>query len=217
MKLLLRHLVLMLILAVTLSAEKTFAQVSESSRYKSRLDIKPKAKVSTTTSTFVWNPNIFTHFQPYFLSLDRKISVKNSNVIRDYFATSLLNINNKTPKPETVVVVNVPEVIERKSEETSFSSPEEKLFSNEKLTVSNIYPNPADDHVEIDYVLSPNVKEAKIKFYNVFGVEVKDTPLEKDDKKVRISTQSMNNGVYLYELSADGKSLVTKKLLVRHQ
>jgi hypothetical protein len=217
MKLLLRHLVLMLILAITLSAEKTFAQVSENSRYKSRLDIKPKAKVVATTSNFVWNPNSFTRFQPYFLSLDRKISVKNSIVIRDYFATSLLNINNKTPKPEAVVVVNVPEVIERKAEETSFSSPEEKLFSNEKLTVSNIYPNPADDHVEIDYILSPNVKEAKIKFYNVFGVEVKDTPLEKDDKKVRISTQSMNNGVYLYELSADGKSLVTKKLLVRHQ
>jgi hypothetical protein len=216
MKLLLRNLVLVSALAITLSAEKSFAQATENSRYKSRLDIKPKVKATPPTSTFTWNPNTFSHFQPFFFSLDRKINVKNSIAIRDYFKTSLLNMTPKALKPE-VVLTSSPELVERKVEEPSFSSPEEKLFSNDKLTVSNIYPNPADDYVEIDYVLSANVKDAKIKFYNVFGVEVKDTQLERDERKVRISTQSMNSGVYLYELSADGKSLVTKKLLVRHQ
>jgi hypothetical protein len=34
---------------------------------------------------------------------------------------------------------------------------------------------------------------------------------------VRVSTREWNNGIYLYQLSSEGKSLVTKKLLVRHQ
>ena len=106
-------------------------------------------------------------------------------------------------------------VVENKTDE--FINTEDRLFSSEKLTVSNIYPNPADDHADIDYVISSQVGEAKITFYNVLGSEMKEEILEKDQRKVRISTKEWNNGIYLYQLSSDGKSLVTKKLLVRHQ
>jgi Secretion system C-terminal sorting domain len=66
-------------------------------------------------------------------------------------------------------------------------------------------------------VIAPQVGETKITFYNVLGNEMKEEMLDKDQRKVRVSTREWNNGIYLYQLSSEGKSLVTKKLLVRHQ
>jgi hypothetical protein len=66
-------------------------------------------------------------------------------------------------------------------------------------------------------VISSQIEEAKITFYNVLGNEMKEEILDKDQKKLRVSTREWNNGIYLYQLSSEGKSLVTKKLLVRHQ
>ena len=108
-------------------------------------------------------------------------------------------------------------VVEKENKLEEFISSEDRLFSSDKLTVSNIYPNPADDHADIDYVIAPQVGETKITFYNVLGNEMKEEMLDKDQRKIRVSTREWNNGIYLYQLSSEGKSLVTKKLLVRHQ
>ncbi len=204
-----------LILTGSLSGLKTFAQTDN--RHKSRLEIKPKTKVATTPVLF--KKTSFSFFQPSFLTLDRNINYQRSAVISQYFTNSFLlqPVKNQPVKSEVIVVQPVVNVVEKEGKLDEFISSEDRLFANDKLIVSNIYPNPADDFANIDYAMSSQTGETKITFYNVLGNEMKEEILDKDQKKVRVSTREWNNGIYLYQLSSEGKSLVTKKLLVRHQ
>jgi Secretion system C-terminal sorting domain len=215
MKPILRNTLMFLMLTVSLSGLKTFAQTDN--RHKSRLEIKPKTKA--VTSSVLFKKTSFSFFQPSFLSLDRNINYQRSTVISQYFTNSFLlqPVKNQAIKSEAIVVQPVVNVVEKENKLDEFISSEDRLFSNDRLTVSNIYPNPADDFANIDYVMSSQTGETKITFYNVLGNEMKEEMLDKDQKKVRVSTKEWNNGIYLYQLSSEGKSLVTKKLLVRHQ
>jgi Secretion system C-terminal sorting domain len=215
MKPILRNTLMFLMLTVLLSGLKTFAQTDN--RHKSRLEIKPKTKASTTSVLF--KKTSFSFFQPSFLTLDRNINYQRSTVINQYFTNSFLlqPVKNQAIKSEAIIVQPVVNVVEKEGKLDEFISSEDRLFANDKLIVSNIYPNPADDFANIDYVMSSQTGETKITFYNVLGNEMKEEILDKDQKKVRVSTREWNNGIYLYQLSSEGKSLVTKKLLVRHQ
>jgi Secretion system C-terminal sorting domain len=214
MKPILKKSLVLLLLTFLWSGVNTFAQI-DNNRNKSRLDIKPKPKTATPSS-LLFKKNPFSLFQVPFLALDRNINYQRSSYINQYFTNSFFLQNTKNQVIKTEIVAQpVVAVVESKNDE--FINSEDRLFSNDKLTVSNIYPNPADDHADIDYVLSSQVGEAKITFYNVLGGEMKEEILEKDQRKVRVSTKEWNNGTYIYQLSSDGKSLATKKLLVRHQ
>ena len=53
-------------------------------------------------------------------------------------------------------------------------------------------------------------------FYNLLGHEVANYELDKFDRKLKVQTTNWDSGIYLYQLVVDGKKVVTKKLLVRH-
>ena len=181
-------------------------------RQKSRLDIRPK----TTT---VIAPKIkfsLLRIQAPSTGLDRSLSVRsNSDFINRYFKTALFSNPVKTPV-RTVAEVTTPIPALNSERSNDDRNNEDKLFANDRIVVSTIYPNPADDFAEVEYSLAPSVNDAKLTFYNVIGLEVKAVELPKDEKKVRIVTRDMNSGVYLYQLSVDGKSLVTKKMFIKH-
>ena len=99
----------------------------------------------------------------------------------------------------------------------SRNSSENYLFSNDRVWVSHVYPNPALDFVDIDFQIASSVREVKLTFYNVLGQEVKEAVLEKDQKSTHISLREFNSGMYMYQLSIDGRSVATKKLIVRKQ
>ena len=94
---------------------------------------------------------------------------------------------------------------------------ENYLFSNDRVWVSHVYPNPALDFVDIDFQIASTVREVRLTFYNVLGQEVKDVALEKDQKSMHIPLRELNSGMYMYQLSIDGRSVATKKLIVRKQ
>jgi len=204
----------LLVLTSVMSVQDANAQTEN--KYKSRLDIKPKQKTSTSTSTVSsLRKSTFSYFQPYANTLDRAIRVQRSTAINQYFSNSLLSQQSAKAVTKNEVVSN--NVLAETIRTEEALSAEEHLFSNEKLWVSNIFPNPADDHADINFNISSQVSEAKITFYNILGSEMKEEILERDQRKARISTKDWPNGIYLYQLTADGRSLVTKKLLVRHQ
>lgn len=194
-----------------LSATMVFAQTEN--KYKSRLDVKPKTK---TTFVAPFKPSHFSFYKPLNNTLDRNFNTQRAAAINQYFAASLLQ--QRTSKVSSTKVESVTSNTESTRSEEVINS-EERLFSSDKLMVSNIYPNPADDFAQVKYDISSqgNFSEVKISFYNVLGGMVHDELLDKDQNKTSISTKDWPNGVYLYQLSANGKSLVTKKLLVRHQ
>jgi hypothetical protein len=92
----------------------------------------------------------------------------------------------------------------------------ETLFSNEKISISSVYPNPASAYASIDYQLFKDTDNAKIILCNVLGNVVGEYSLIRDAKRLHISTLELNSGVYFYTLSVDGKSLITRKLIIKH-
>ena len=96
-------------------------------------------------------------------------------------------------------------------------SQEDRLFANDRITVSNVYPNPASDYAEIDYQITAPVGEARIIVSDILGTPVAEYVLESNERKVRIGTREFPTGMYFYRLSLDGKKVATKKLLVQHR
>jgi hypothetical protein len=94
-------------------------------------------------------------------------------------------------------------------------SGENYLFVNDRVQVSHVYPNPAIDYAEIDFQINAGVQDVKVTFYNILGQEIKEISLERDQRNVRIPMRDFNSGMYMYQLSIDGRSVATKKLIVR--
>lgn len=90
------------------------------------------------------------------------------------------------------------------------------LFYNDKMRVSNLYPNPVDKIAIFDYNLDMNSEaKTKIVFQNVLGSIISEYELQKFEKKIKISTESLNPGVYFYTLQVDNQNLVTKKFIIK--
>ena len=93
---------------------------------------------------------------------------------------------------------------------------DEKLYSSNKITISAIYPNPASTQAAINYELNDEVVRAKVVLCNVLGNIVGEYSLSRDAKKLIISTQDFASGVYFYTLNVDGKNVVNRRLIVKH-
>jgi hypothetical protein len=90
----------------------------------------------------------------------------------------------------------------------------EKLHTGEML--SPAFPNPANSIVNIKYLFNKEYKNRSLKIYNVLGTLLKEIPLNEKEGSAKIPVNEMETGIYFYSLVADGKTLATQKLLVRH-
>ncbi len=185
------------LLGLIIVSNVALAQVQ---RGKSRLDIGKKPTQSSKSP--VQKLAFISQTMPSEIRLNKP------SALNQYYRNALLNNSTKsTSNKNTQNEINAYSVAEGNNE---------KFFSNEKITVSNIYPNPANDYATIDYNVNSGFSEASISFYNLLGHEVAIYELDKFDKKLKVQTTNWDSGVYLYQLVVDGKKVATKKLLVRH-
>lgn len=91
----------------------------------------------------------------------------------------------------------------------------DKLFENEKISISTAYPNPAVENVSFDYKLSALAGSARITLSDVFGNKIGSYELSHEQIRLRISVQDLPESIYFYTLHVDGKVVITKKLVVR--
>ncbi|GAA4404472.1 hypothetical protein GCM10023187_21850 [Nibrella viscosa] len=192
---------------------------------RSRLELGRKTTTpSVPTSSRVIHSRNFPFLKhPAAASLDRDVAVSKNSAINAYYRSLLITPPPQKPtgtarsvQAESTATTSAPaSEIRPVISEQSIKS-EDMMFVNDQISVSNIYPNPANDIAEIDYQLSAGIGEAKLILLNVLGAPVADYVLDRTDRKLRIITRDMNSGVYFYQLSVDGKKVATKKLLVRH-
>ncbi|MFN8356864.1 MAG: T9SS type A sorting domain-containing protein [Spirosomataceae bacterium] len=206
MKRIIHFLIMLMLIAAIPASSSLYAQSASS---KSRLDIKPKSAEAKSNHKLG---------VPFLKAPATDRLVVNRSTAINQFYRSLLTSQRSTKKSsigETSTSSIVATSESKLGEETLQSV--EKLFSNDKITISNIYPNPANESAMVDYVVSPSVTEAKLVFYNVLGSPVNSYVLDKNERKLSIRTSEYDNGIYFYQLYLDGKTLATKKLLIRHQ
>jgi len=82
-------------------------------------------------------------------------------------------------------------------------------------SVSEIYPNPASNFVNIDYELTSEVTQANVKVFNLLGAEVKSANLIQSGNKLRMDISDLESGIYFYSVIVNGDVYRTKKLVVQ--
>ena len=176
----------------------------------SRLNLTPKKKTIATGNMKFSNVPQVLNYKP--------LSVQKPMALNNFYRTLLFS--NASPVESTAVSTTeiVEKTVDKRSPVVESSAKlEEQLYANEKITVSNIYPNPASEYAELDYSISGDIRDAKVIFYNVLGSQMQEYSLSRNENKVRINTREMSTGLYFYQLALDGKKVATKKMLVRHQ
>lgn len=195
-----------MILALALSIQGLQAQSVSGG---SRLNMVGKKKAPATQNIKFSNFSSGVSYKP--------LTLQNPKALNRFYTSFLFASANAADNNALAV-----EVTEKGSEKKSPAleaqlRAEELLFVNDKISVSNVYPNPASEYAEIDFTINPGLRDAKLTFYNVLGSQMQEFTLNKNDRKLRINTRDMATGLYFYQLSVDGKKVATKKMLVRHQ
>ena len=199
--------ILYLILLLTLALQGLNAQsVSNGSRLNMASKKKP---ASGQTSKFAGLATGSSY---------KPLSLQNPKALNSFYRSFLFS--NATVSESTGVLAT--EIVEKNIDKKQLSlesqlRPEEHLYINDKISVSNIYPNPASEYAELDYNIVANVRDARLIIYNVLGSQMAELPLNKNDRKLRVNTKDMPTGLYFYQLSLEGAKVATKKMLVRHQ
>lgn len=155
------------------------------------------------------------------IGLDRSVTFSRQSPINAYYRSLLLNPGSvKAPirqmVAETAVSAAAP-ASRPATEELRTERVDDRMYADDRIVVSNIYPNPASEAAEVDYQLLTTVGEVKLILLNVLGAPVAEYELDRGSNKVHINTRDFSTGWYFYQLSLDGKKVATKKLLVRHQ
>lgn len=83
----------------------------------------------------------------------------------------------------------------------------------EKLPVSDLYPNPASQFVTVELVNMPK-PGTTIEVFNLLGSKVRSIVVK--GKRIEIPVTDLHNGIYLVTLNIDGKAVETRKIVVRH-
>lgn len=87
-------------------------------------------------------------------------------------------------------------------------------YTNNKISVSNPYPNPAKSQTSFNYQLPANATNASIKIHNLLGSVVKDVQLTGQSGKVNVNVNDLNDGVYFYSVVVNNETYETKRLIV---
>ncbi|QHV94664.1 T9SS type A sorting domain-containing protein [Spirosoma endbachense] len=152
------------------------------------------------------------------VNLDRAAAIRKNAPINEYYrsllvARSATKLTTRSASPESAPATTAEARIGAEQELRA----DDRMYSNDRITVSNIYPNPASESAQIDYQITGQVNEAKLILLNILGSPVAEYDMQQNDRKVHVATRELATGYYFYQLSVDGKKVATKKLLVRHQ
>ncbi len=187
---------------------------------RSRLELGRKTTLPTPTVSANKPQRLLMPLPRPMSPMDRLLTQGKNLAMRDYYRSIL--IAAPTAKSQTARQVAAPNdasvaagLNTERSVEMAVRA-DEYMFSNDRLTVSNIYPNPAHDLAEIDYVISGNTGGVTITLLSIFGSPVAEYTLDRADRKVRLQTRDLPTGYYFYQLSVEGVKVATKKLLVKH-
>jgi Secretion system C-terminal sorting domain len=163
---------------------------------KSRLNVgqNPKKAIFQSSNTYLLIKN----------TLPKEISFNTKSSFTDFYR-NLLIINNNTTA-----------IKGQNSSALTSETSSERAAKGEKILLSNIYPNPANDFATLDLKIVGNFNSANVGFFNLLGKQISEFEINKNTDKLRINTSSWESGIYMYQLVVDGKKIATKKLLVRH-
>ena len=80
----------------------------------------------------------------------------------------------------------------------------------------NVFPNPAQNFVNINFDIPVNFQNAQFEIRNILGSVVSSTPIDAKNGNRSIDISSLQNGVYFYTLMIDQQAILSKKLVIKN-
>ncbi len=151
-------------------------------------------------------------------NVSEEVSVAAGETFSDF--DILYTYQNIQPAQVTISLVNADNEQEtfksfgvNYSIESSVLQPE--IVSSLKI---NATPNPANSVTYFQYSIPSRYKNAKLLVRSPLGNIIKQIPLKVGvpSSRVSFSTADLTNGVYFYVIVANGRTLMTKKLIIKH-
>ena len=103
---------------------------------------------------------------------------------------------------------------QEKAEQTYRKAPAANVISEQAVLYQNV-PNPFAVDTKIAYQLPESTRNASLYIYNMNGLQVADYPISSfGEGLVIVSAGSLEAGMYLYSLVADGKVIDTKRMIL---
>jgi len=87
-------------------------------------------------------------------------------------------------------------------------------IENNPISVNKLYPNPANNVLNLEYTISDG--EATAEIYNVIGKKVRSIELNASESQKTIETSAFPNGIYYIRYFANGKAQATDKFIINH-
>ncbi len=169
-----------------------------------------------TNNTFCWDgvcypPNVYEVEEPIILGPDETST--EDDFYTQYFPNGIegesiidYEFFSKDDSFESVVVTVI-----YTTESPNFIAPQALSAG----ALSEPKPNPAINYTKIYYQLPTGTCDAYINIINTTGLTVKKIALDHNNDFVKINTSILKNGVFFYSLVVNGKTISTKKLVVK--
>jgi len=75
-------------------------------------------------------------------------------------------------------------------------------------------PNPFNNTTTIPYSLPEGIEKAFINVYEITGKKISSYEVNNKGNKIVISSEKMENGVYIYKLETKGITLGSRKMVI---
>jgi len=89
-----------------------------------------------------------------------------------------------------------------------------QLIQAQSGQLSNLYPNPSNGSVTLQYELPKNEKDGELILYNMQGAEVKRYKVDNTFKDILLDNTQLPAGTYFYQLLTSKGSVGVKKMVV---
>lgn len=83
------------------------------------------------------------------------------------------------------------------------------------ISLSNVYPNPTYNTINIDYNFDVNIDGASVKIVNLLGSIVKEVEMDQNANKLSMDVSDLTAGIYFYSIVVNNEIFKTKKLVKR--
>jgi hypothetical protein len=84
-----------------------------------------------------------------------------------------------------------------------------------KVELGPVFPNPANEKFNVEYTLTDNAS-ARLVLRNMIGSTIREESVTGINGKIQVNTTDLPEGIYFCSLFIDGKSVSTRKVVIRH-
>ena len=116
---------------------------------------------------------------------------------------------------EAELVILLPNPQNASRDAVQYYDPKPKHFNMAMSDILEVYPNPVDEHLTVEYIMFNGMSSQKIGIYDINGRLLKTQPLTQAMDIIEINVSELSSGTYLIGFGTEGAAPNAKKFIVK--